>query len=464
MEGLQQQPSDINLWLRDDLDDDTETNASVVVRHLPVDADVACMVLEAAPPTTLEQFPVRSLSQLFAKKDSIAAYLDDSDSSAQHQRRVFLFNAQRDEGSRTVCVKDSDSFKAAFAPGTIVIVDDDAPLFNSQAHVFDPSSEFKDTEVDVLNSTDSAEYVAELDGNSGVARTVKEYFETAVQSESETPDAGLDAKDVIADILQATHLHLDFDAPDGDKRLRLDGVFSDDEGSMLWVVLSDSEVLSQTFQIQEIAVQNKTVRLQGPEGHEGHVSLRAKCLAAQVGLPDIFASIEQEAGQYHDEGKKDSRFQTLLRHGRSRGESEDYWAKSRFSGRQFEIRYRTEAQLRGWRHEQRSVAEYLAIEFGDPDDGFVELRPENSPRLLSARLIGTSHGHGRSSFAHTEKFLIPNAADADPAVIAWSKRLFDEGEWETLIQITNETFGFWGSAYLEALLRAADITVSMEGR
>ena len=120
--------------------------------------------------------------------------------------------------------------------------------------------------------------------------------------------------------------------------------------------------------------------------------------------------------------------------------------------------------MRGWRHEQRSVAEYLAIEFGEPDDGFVELNPENSQRLLSARLIGTSHGHGRSSFAHTEKFLIPNAADADPAVIAWSKRLFDEGEWETLIQITNETFGFWGSAYLEALLRAADITVSMEGR
>lgn len=464
MERLQQQPSDINLWLRDDLDDDTETNASVVVRHLPVDVDVACMVLEAAPPTTLEQFPVRSLSQLFAKKDSIAAYLDDSGSSAQTQRRVFLFNAQRDEGSRTVCVKDSDSFRAAFAPGTIVIVDDDAPLFDSQAHVFDPSSEFKDTETDVLNSTDSAEYVVELDGNSGVARTVKEYFATAVQSESETPDAGLEEKDVLADILHATSLHLDPDASADGKRLRLDDVFSGDEGSMLWVVLSDSEVLSQTFQIQEIAVQNETVRLQGPEGHEGHVSLRAKCLASQVGLPDVFAGIEQEAGLYHDEGKKDSRFQTLLRHGRSRGESEDYWAKSRFSGRQFEIRYRTEAQLRGWRHEQRSVAEYLAIEFGDPDDGFVELRPENSPRLLSARLIGTSHGHGRSSFAHTEKFLIPNADDADTAVIAWSKRLFDEGEWETLIQITNETFGFWGSAYLEALLRAADITVSMEGR
>lgn len=464
MEGLQQQPSDINLWLRDDLDDDTETNASVVVRHLPVDADAASTVVEAAPPTTLEQFPVHSLSQLFAKKDSIASYLDESDSSTKPKHRVFLFNEQRDEGNRTVCVTDSDSLKAAFAPGTIVIVDDDAPLFNSQAHVFDPSSEFKDTETDVLNSTDSAEYVVELDGNSGVARTVQEYYETEAQAENEAADTGLDTKDVIADILQATHLHLDSDASDDGKRLRLDGVFSDDEGSMLWVVLSDAEALSQTFQIQEIAVRNKTVRLQGPEGHEGHVSLRAKCLAAQVGLPGIFAGIEQEAGLYHDEGKKDSRFQTLLRHGRSRGESEEYWAKSRFFGRQFEIRYRTEAQLRSWRHEQRSVAEYLAIEFGDPSDVFVELRPENSTRLLSARLIGTSHGHGRSSFAHTEEFLIPNSADADPAVIAWSKRLFDEGEWETLIQITNETFGFWGSAYLEALLRAADITVSMEGR
>ncbi|MFR0618700.1 type I-U CRISPR-associated helicase/endonuclease Cas3 [Bifidobacterium thermophilum] len=469
MEGLQQQPSDINLWLRDGLENDEETNASIVVRHLPVNSDIASMVVEAAPPTALEQFPVRSLTQLFAKKNSLAAYLEESDNGEKSripQHRAFLYNAQRDEGNRTVCVTDSDSFKAGFVPGTIVVVDDDVPLFNSQTHVFDPSSEFGDTEVDVLNFTNSAEYVIGLDGSSEVARMVREYSATTMQAEDGASDAesDLNSKDVIAGIIQSAHLHLKPDESSGDKPLRIDSVFSDDEDSMLWIVLSNAETLSQTFQIQEMAVENKTVRLQGPEGHEGHVSLRAKCLAMQVGLSDTFANIEQDAGLYHDEGKKDSRFQTLLRHGRARGESEDYWAKSKFSGRQFEIRYRAEAQLRGWRHEQRSVAEYLAIVFGNPSDDFVELHPESSLRLLSARLVGTSHGHGRSSFAHTEKFLIPDAADAEAAVIAWSKRLFDEGEWETLIQITNETFGFWGSAYLEALLRAADITVSMEGR
>lgn len=201
MERLQQQPSDINLWLRDDLHDSAETEASIVVRHLPVDADVASMVVEAAPPTTLEQFPVRSQSQLFAKRDSIAAYLDDSSAPAKLRRRVFLFNAQRDEGSRTVCVTDSDSFKTAFTPGTIIIVDDDAPLFDAQAHVFDPASGFKDAETDVLNFTDSAEYVVALDGDSGIAGTVREY--------SETMDMGSDAKDIIAGILQAAHLYTD---------------------------------------------------------------------------------------------------------------------------------------------------------------------------------------------------------------------------------------------------------------
>lgn len=37
------------------------------------------------------------------------------------------------------------------------------------------------------------------------------------------------------------------------------------------------------------------------------------------------------------------------------------------------------------------------------------------------------------------------------------------GEWETVIDHTNQRYGFWGISYLEALLRAADITCSKEG-
>ena len=39
----------------------------------------------------------------------------------------------------------------------------------------------------------------------------------------------------------------------------------------------------------------------------------------------------------------------------------------------------------------------------------------------------------------------------------------DSGEWETIIDHTNQRYGFWGISYLEALLRAADITCSKEG-
>ena len=40
-----------------------------------------------------------------------------------------------------------------------------------------------------------------------------------------------------------------------------------------------------------------------------------------------------------------------------------------------------------------------------------------------------------------------------------------EGEWESLIARTDRQLGpFGGTAYLEALLRAADCTISMEGK
>ena len=51
----------------------------------------------------------------------------------------------------------------------------------------------------------------------------------------------------------------------------------------------------------------------------------------------------------------------------------------------------------------------------------------------------------------------------NPELNVLSDRLFETGEWETLIDHTNQRYGFWGVSYLEALLRAADITCSKEG-
>ena len=50
-----------------------------------------------------------------------------------------------------------------------------------------------------------------------------------------------------------------------------------------------------------------------------------------------------------------------------------------------------------------------------------------------------------------------------PALNNIADDLFESGGWEALIDRTNQRYGFWGVSYMEALLRAADITCSKEG-
>ena len=45
-----------------------------------------------------------------------------------------------------------------------------------------------------------------------------------------------------------------------------------------------------------------------------------------------------------------------------------------------------------------------------------------------------------------------------------AEELFDAGYWQSIMERTNERYGLWGIAFLETLLRAADVTISMEGR
>ena len=103
----------------------------------------------------------------------------------------------------------------------------------------------------------------------------------------------------------------------------------------------------------------------------------------------------------------------------------------------------------GWRHELASAAAYW--EQAEPDD------VEQKHRDLVTRLVGTSHGRGRPLFDH-------DPATAGPGHISALEELVGEGEWESLIARTDRQWGHWGTAYLEALLRAADCTISMEGK
>lgn len=76
-------------------------------------------------------------------------------------------------------------------------------------------------------------------------------------------------------------------------------------------------------------------------------------------------------------------------------------------------------------------------------------------------------GHGRSTFEHGTDYLLPESGGASraqaPALNNIADDLFESGGWEALIDRTNQRYGFWGVSYMEALLRAADITCSKEG-
>lgn len=102
----------------------------------------------------------------------------------------------------------------------------------------------------------------------------------------------------------------------------------------------------------------------------------------------------------------------------------------------------------GWRHEQMSVAVAWARNS--------DLDP------LTLRLIGTSHGRGRGIFKSGALQLLHGSEE--PAVVEAARELYDAGLWDAWVDATDIEWGFWGIAWLEAVLRAADVTISKEGR
>ena len=178
---------------------------------------------------------------------------------------------------------------------------------------------------------------------------------------------------------------------------------------------------------------------------------RARLLATRVGLASELAGALHAAGAHHDDGKADPRFQQA-RLGVPPGGQ--ILAKS-LPGSTVRQTLAAEGQASlpaRWRHEQRSVADAWDL---------VHAEAGIDP-LLALRLVGTSHGHGRSSFPHTSTQL--KHPDDDPSWQQRAEDLFDEGVWDELVEMTHTRYGVWGCAYLEALLRSADCQVSGEGR
>jgi hypothetical protein len=179
--------------------------------------------------------------------------------------------------------------------------------------------------------------------------------------------------------------------------------------------------------------------------HQAAVGERAKAIARMVGLAESLGAVMWHAGEHHDDGKSDTRFQIALD-----ADGIPLAKSGMSSGAQASAARARSGLPSGWRHEQLSAAAAWSA--------LAELPPEE--RALVVRLIGCSHGHGRPDFAHSSRELIPIGSP----LLATCGELFDEGRWDELIERTDLRFGVWGIAYLEAVLRAADVQTSREGR
>lgn len=399
---------ELDLWIRDDLDPESGT-VGLVLRHLKdlPDATACETLLTEVPPQDREVYPMT----LATARKVVQRLIENTDHPLE--RSVLWRDGAILPQWQAMVLEDEGGDKNAsrvFRPGDILILDASVPLLASGVVTEDgedlgepvPYREF-DGVVDVVTDPDELRELAVLE------------------------------PDEIGDMFP------------GETVVWPPGWGEEDEPA--WMVRRSSVTPDDESDDRSTWSVNHRVLL---AAHNAAVSARAGTLADGIGIESVPAAALREAGAWHDVGKNDARFQRLLWRGDPGGK--EVLAKS--GGRSASLgavrRAWADAGLPvGWRHELASAAAYW--EQAEPDGVERELRD------LVARLVGTSHGRGRPLFDHDPTTAGPDHADA-------LEELVGEGEWESLIARTDRQWGHWGTAYLEALLRAADCTISMEGK
>jgi len=449
---------DLELWLSDDLSRDL--SASVVVRHgLPVDLACASNLLRAAPPQAHERFPVR-LGEL---RELVA---DAASAGEPKFRRLFIVRSDD-----ITAVEGPDLANLRLRPEDVVVLDADARVFRSQVVNVDGDEQMGDvSERTTLRATamrsvrlhlgapalgddlDSEALLSELRRLAGAEETTGDRSPSAVDLRSnlreflakwarpsETGGAPSGSPADESKSLLSALLSLD-------GRAAADIVVANEADADFWLVVAGTLLR----EVDEEARQTWTPRAEPVDLdiHQHAVGLSAGDLGSRLGLPDDVRTALERAGELHDEGKSDPRFQRALRN-RPEDHAGRVLAKSGMRSLQRIRRAREESGLpSGWRHEQLSAA----VAWGSL--GVDEIVAQD----LVVRLVGTSHGHGRTTFAHVAQELVP--PDSGSRGVS---ALFAEYEWDFLIERSHSAWGYWGCAYLEALLRAADGSVSRRG-
>lgn len=201
-----------------------------------------------------------------------------------------------------------------------------------------------------------------------------------------------------------------------------------------------------------------------------HTAAVRRCAEAQAArcLPEEMTTALVWAAEHHDLGKLDRRFQLLLNDGQPGGEPGEDGPLAK-SARVLRRWRRTRALApedelpKGFRHEMLSLAIAQAVE--------TDLAPELHE--LALHLVASHHGHARP-FAPMVADPMPEAAEiesvlADYFLPAGGAPVLDPEPAHRLGSGVADRFwrlarryGWWGLAYLEAILRLADWQASAE--
>lgn len=415
---------DLDLWLHDSLDAETAMGGVIVRDNLPSNTSAAMEILKTSyfAPSDEETFP--------ANMKILQEILDYQDEHGVKPRK-FLY--RQGEISLWQDADHGDESNHLLAPGDVLILDTGSIPFTNQGIAV--------TQRELPSKKDELEAVP-------FPEEIKLYvYEKCADREKDFGEyLGLSPEEV-AELL-------DTQSTDGKKKMIVSELTTEAEDGqevIAWYakVTDDKESVEGSDIAQELV-------LAGPvllDDHQNDVAERTRQLAENLGLAPEFSEALELAAKYHDEGKRDLRFQQML------GADPDADALAKSGHRSVAEAYRARSRSalpRGWRHEQLSAL-------------MVAASPEKvgAHRDLVLRIIGCSHGHGRFSFAHDAGFLLeegyqPEGTDYE-ALKEQATRLFNVGYWDNLMEQTSRTYGPYATAYLEAVERAADAQISREG-
>lgn len=415
---------DLDLWLHDSLDAETAMGGVIVRDNLPSNTSAAMEILKTSyfAPRDRETFP--------ANLKILQEILDYQDEHGVKPRK-FLY--RQGEISLWKDTDQGEDSSQSLAPGDVLLLDTGSVPFTNQGIAV--------TQRELPSTKDKLEAVP-------FPKSIKLYvYEKCADREKDFGEyLGLSPEEV-AELL-------DTQGTDGKKKKMIVSELTteaeDGQEVISWyAVVTDEESVEDSDIAQELAPTDPVLL----DDHQNDVAERTRQLAENLGLAPEFSEALELAAKYHDEGKRDLRFQQML------GADAETEALAKSGHRSVAEAYRARSRSalpRGWRHEQLSAL-------------MVAASPEKvgAHRDLVLRIIGCSHGHGRFSFAHDAGFLLkegylPEGMDYE-ALKEQATRLFNVGYWDNLMEQTSRTYGPYATAYLEAVERAADAQISREG-